>query len=162
MVVYLVVLAAALAVCTVFVGLEMGGYGPFVIANAPVWAWAAWVCVEWNVFFILWAILWTVRNFFIRHHYRLMKMTYAFFGIYAPFVLLLFAVLNFPILQLLVINNVDPVVEFWITRIIWVVLVLSVFWLLWEATVRFFIVRIEKDKLWYVIDSYILCNRGVC
>ena len=149
MVVFFVILSLALAVCTIFVALEMSGRGPFVIANAPVWTWGAWVAINWTLFFVLWALFWFIRNLFIRHHYRLLKVTWALYGVYPPLILLFFAVCNFPLLELLVLNFVNPVVSFWIGRIIWVILVLAIFWLAWEAAVRFLIVRIEKGALWH-------------
>ena len=120
--------AAFLAVCTVFVGLEMGGIGPFTIANAPVWTWGAWACINFVMFFVIWAIVWCIRRLTIVFHYRLLKVTWALWGFWSPLVLLVFSLANFPLIQFLVNWNVEPAVEFWLARIIWTLFVASIFW----------------------------------
>ena len=146
--VFMLILASCLAVCTIFVALEMAGFGPFVIANAPVWAWGAWAVVNWIVFFILWGIIYSIRALFIRKQYRVLKLSWGLRGAYAPSLALLHSVANFGILNLLKSNNLESLVDFWMTRIIFTFLSISIFWLLWSLAVRFFIARIERDQLW--------------
>jgi hypothetical protein len=148
MALFLLTVAAFLAVCTIFVALEMAGTGTYVIGNAPVWTWAAWVVVNVFVFFVLWGIFWCIRQIFIRKSYRTMKITYALWGLWAPLVVLIFSICNFPLLELLIVWNVDPSISFWISRIIWTILVFSIFWIVWEICCRFFIIRIERDRMW--------------
>ena len=70
MAVFLMVVSIAMALVTVFVVLEFFDYGPYVIGNAPVWTWAAWVCINMFTFFTIWGILFSIRQLFIRKHYR--------------------------------------------------------------------------------------------
>merc|ERR1712065_34401 len=90
MAVFLLVMFIFLSIVTVFIALIWADVGNYKIANCPVWTWATWIVVSLVVLFVIWSILWLLRQFFIAQKYRFMKVTYFLWGFWGPLVAFLF------------------------------------------------------------------------
>jgi hypothetical protein len=110
--------------------------------------WALFCVISFLDFFVIWAAMYALRSLSIRHNYSLMKATFALYGVWMPLVWLIWVCCEFAVLQLLLIWGLHPNVEFWITRILFSLLTLSIFWLTFESVRRLLLVAIERDTMW--------------
>jgi len=148
MAVFLLVMFIFLSIVTVFIALIWADVGNYKIANCPVWTWATWIVVSWVVLFVIWSILWLLRQFFIAQKYRFMKVTYFLWGFWGPLVAFLFFASEYGTLALLTTWGLSGGATEWLQRINGAFFALAGFILLWELLRNFFIIRIERDLLW--------------
>jgi len=145
---FLLVILVFLGLGTLFITLAWTGHGRFSIGGATVWAWSFFIAISWTVLFLLFAIFFTLRAFFLDRRYRWMKVTFYLSNCWIACSIFLWSCSEFGTVQLIsTFGGTDEVIK-WMDRIVWSVFVLSIFYILWTLLKKISISRIERDDLW--------------
>ena len=146
---FLLVALVLITLITVFVALDWSRFSEILLFGTPLWTWSVFLLLVWISYFGFWALFYTIREGLItRHYFEWMKVTYFLFGIWSSLTWLCWSATNFACLELLAVWGLDRDVYFWISRIMLTLLVMFIFWFVWELSLRFIVMCIEKESLW--------------